>query len=52
MIIIYLFLFICDTNDFYRIVDNSVFNNIIKIFLKMPIDNVNIDEQSREKVVN
>lgn len=66
MIKIYIFFSIYDVNDFYHMVDSSVFNNIIKIiktFLKIAVNNANINKlstsypqvihkQLREKVVN
>ena len=48
---IYEFLATCDIDDFCRMVDSSAFNDIIRAFLKMAVDNANIDEKSREKVI-
>lgn len=48
---IYEFLATCDTDDFCRMVDSSAFNDIIRAFLKMAVDNADIDEKSKEKVI-
>lgn len=48
---VYEFLATCDIDDFCRMVDSAAFNDIIRAFLKMAVDNANIDEKSREKVV-
>lgn len=48
---IYEFLATCDIDDFCRMVDSSAFNDIIRAFLKMAVDNADIDKKSKEKVV-
>ena len=48
---IYDFLATCDIDDFCRMVDSSAFNDIIRAFLKMAVDNADIDEKSKEKVI-
>lgn len=48
---IYDFLATCDTDDFCRMVDSSVFNDIIRAFLKMAIDNAEIGDEEKEKVI-
>lgn len=49
---IYEFLATCDTDDFCRMVDSSAFNEIIRAFLKMAVNNANIDEKSKDEVLN
>lgn len=49
---IYEFLATCDIDDFCRMVDSSAFNDIIKAFLKMSVENADIDEKSQDKVKN
>lgn len=48
---IYEFLATCDTDDFCSMVDSSAFNDIIRAFLKMAVDNADIDEESKDKVL-
>ena len=48
---IYEFLATCDIDDLCRMVDSSAFNDIIRAFLKMAVDNANIEKKSKEKVV-
>lgn len=48
---VYEFLATCDVDDFCRMVDSSAFNDIIRAFLKMAVDNADIDEKSKEKVI-
>lgn len=48
---IYDFLATCDIDDFCRMVDSSAFNDIIRAFLKMAVDDADIDEKSKEKVI-
>lgn len=47
---IYDFLADCNTDDFCRMVDTSAFNDIIRAFLKMAVENADIDEKSQDKV--
>ncbi len=49
---IYEFLATCDTDDFCRMVDSSAFNDIIRAFLKLAVKNADIDEESKDKVLN
>ena len=49
---IYEFLATCDIDDFCRMVDSSAFNDIIRAFLKMAVNNSGIDEKSKGKVKN
>lgn len=49
---IYDFLATCDTDDFCRMVDSSAFNDIIRAFLKLAVENAGIDEKSQDKVIN
>lgn len=48
---IYEFLATCDVDDFCSMVDSSAFNDIIRAFLKMAVDNADIDEDSKDKVL-
>lgn len=49
---IYEFLATCDIDDFCIMVDSSAFNDIIRAFLKLVLNNVNIDEKVRECALN
>lgn len=49
---IFEFLATCDTEDIYRLVDSSAFNDIIRAYLKMAVVNANIDEESQGKVLD
>lgn len=48
---IYDFLATCDIDDFCSMVDSGAFNDIIRAFLKMAVDNAGIDEKAKEKVI-
>lgn len=48
---IYDFLAECDVDDFCMLVDSTAFNPIIRAYLKLSMENVGIDEESREKVL-
>lgn len=45
------FLATCDTDDFCRMVDSSAFNDIIRGYLKLAVENADIDEESKNKVI-
>ena len=49
---IYEFLATCDKDDLCRMVDSTAFNDIIRAFLKMAIDNADIDERAKENIKN
>lgn len=49
---IYEFLATCDTDDFCRLVDSGAFNDLIRAFLKMAVENSGIDEKAQDKVKN
>ncbi len=49
---IYEFLATCDNDDLCRMVDSSAFNDIIKAFMKMAVENADLDEESQDKVIN
>ena len=49
---IYEFLATCDIDDFCIMVDSSAFNDIIRAFLRLALNNVNIDEKVREIAFN
>lgn len=49
---IYDFLATCDTADLCRLVDSSAFNDIIRGYLKLAVESADIDEESKEKVIN
>lgn len=48
---IYDFLATCDNDDICRMVNSSAFNDIIRAYLKMAVQNADIDEDAKEKVV-
>lgn len=48
---IYDFLATCDMDDFCRMVDSSAFNDIIRAFLKMAVENADIGDKEKEKVI-
>lgn len=48
---VYDFLATCDSDDLCRMVDSSAFNDIIRAYLKMAVQSADIDENSRNKVV-
>ena len=48
---IYDFLATCDSDDLFRMVDSSAFNDIIRAYLKMAVQSADIDEDAKEKVV-
>ncbi len=48
---IYEFLGTCDIDDLCRMVDSSAFNDIIRAFLKMAVENAGINEKAKEKVI-
>lgn len=49
---IYEFLATCDIDDFCRMVDSSAFNDIIRAFIKMAVNNSNIDEEAKDKIIS
>lgn len=49
---IYEFLATCDIDDLCIMVDSTAFNDLIRAFLKMAVENAGIDEESRNKVLN
>lgn len=49
---IYDFLATCDTDDICRMVDSSAFNDIIRAFLRMAVNNADISEKDKDKVLN
>ena len=48
---VYDFLATCDSDDLCRMVDSSAFNDVIRAYLKMAVQSADIDEDSRNKVV-
>ena len=48
---VYEFLATCDVDDFCRMVDSSAFNDIIRAFLKMAVENSEIGDKEKEKVI-
>lgn len=48
---VYEFLANCDTDDICHMVDSSAFNDIIRAFVKMAVNNANIDDNSKDKVL-
>lgn len=49
---IYEFLATCDIDDLCSMVDSSAFNDIIRAFLKMAVDNAEICDNEKEKVIS
>ncbi len=49
---IYEFLATCNQDDFCQMVDSSAFNDIIRAFLTKVIENANLDEKSKDSVMN
>lgn len=49
---IYDFLATCDTDDICRMVDSSAFNDIIRAFLRMAVNNADISKKDKDKVLN
>lgn len=49
---IYEFISTCNKDDFCKMVDSSAFNDIIKAFLKKAINDAEIDEKSKDSVMN
>ena len=47
---IYDFFATCDIDDFCLMVDSSAFNDIIRAFLKMAVNNAGISDKAKEKV--
>ena len=45
------FLATCDNDDLCRMVDSGAFNDIIRAFLKMVVDNAEIGDEEKEKVI-
>lgn len=48
---VYEFLSNCDNDDYCRLIDSSAFNDIIRAFLKMALDNAEIDQETQKKVI-
>ena len=48
---IYDFFATCDIDDFCLMVDSSAFNDIIRAFLKMAVNNSGISDKAKEKVI-
>lgn len=49
---VYEFLATCDKDDICRMVDSSAFNDIIRAFVKMAVNNANIEDKDRQEVIN
>lgn len=49
---IYEFLSDCSEEDLCSLVDSSAFNDIIRGYLKLAVDSADIDEKSKDKVLN
>lgn len=49
---IYEFLAVCDTDDFYRMVNSSAFNDIIKAYCQKALRNAEVDEETEKKVMS
>lgn len=48
---VYDFLGSCDQSDFYRLIDSSAFNEIIKAFCKKAMKNVGLERESISKAM-
>ena len=49
---IYEFLATCNQDDFCKMVDSSAFNDIIRAFLKKAINGAELDEKSKNSMMN
>ena len=49
---IYEFLATCNQDDFCKMVDSSAFNDIIRAFLKKAINGAELDEKSKDSMMN
>lgn len=49
---IYEFLASCNKDDFCRMIDSGVFNDIIRAYLEMTVNNTDLDEESKNKVTS
>lgn len=46
------FLATCDMDDLYRLIDSTAFNDIIKSYMKMAIQNAGLDKQAEEQIMD
>ena len=44
------FLATCDKDDIYRLVDSSAFNDIIRAYMELAVDEADVDEESKAKI--
>ena len=49
---IYEFLATCNQDDFCQMIDSSAFNDIIRAFLKKALNGSELDEKSKDSVMN
>lgn len=49
---IYEFLASCNKDDFCRMIDSGAFNDIIRAYLEMTVNNTDLDEESKNKVTS
>ena len=49
---IYEFLATCTQDDFCQMIDSSAFNDIIRAFFKKAINGAELDEKSKDRVMN
>lgn len=49
---IYEFLATCDTDDFCRMVDSAAFNDIIRAFLSMAVENADLTKEAKRKLLS
>lgn len=47
---IYEFLASCNKDDFCRMIDSGAFNDIIRAYLEMTVNNTDLDEESKNKI--
>ncbi len=46
------FLATCNQDDFYTLVDSTAFNDIIKDFFRLALKQANVDDETRDAVMN
>lgn len=49
---VYEFLATCDSDDICRMVDSSAFNDIIRAFVKMAVNNAKIGDKEKQEVIS
>lgn len=49
---VYEFLATCNQDDFYRLVDSSAFNDIIKDYVRKALKGAEVDEETTDRVMS